>query len=106
MFRQLQPSILTVTPEQTQSNDHGIDYPRWRASILIHISQNHFTPTIHSYPPTTLGELEIPAITPSHSGPTMPELHSVDEQHISSRRNMATGLERSIMLKARDLIWE
>jgi len=28
------------------------------------------------------------------------------EQHTSSRRNMATGLERSIVLNARDLMWE
>jgi len=36
----------------------------------------------------------------------MPELNSVDEQHPSSRRDITTGLERSILLKAHDLMWE
>jgi len=36
----------------------------------------------------------------------MPEFDSVGEQHTSSRRNMATGLECSIVLKAHDLMWE
>ena len=105
-FREPQPSILTVTPGHTQSSGRGIDYPRRRAPVPVRVSQNRFTPAIRSRPPTALGPLETPAITPSNSGPTTPELDSVGEQHTSSRRNMATGLERSIVLKARDLMWE
>jgi len=105
-FREPQPSIFTVPPGHTQSSGRGIDYPRRRAPVPVRVSQNRFTPAIRSRPSTALGLLEPPAITPSNSGPTTPELDSVGEQHTSSRRNMATGLERSIVLKARDLMWE
>ena len=83
-FREPQPSILTVTPEHTQSSDRGIDYPRRRAPVPVGVSQNRFTPAIRSRPPTAFGPLETLAITPSHSGLTTPELDSVDEQHTSS----------------------
>ena len=105
-FPETQPTILTVTPGRTQSSGRGIDYPRRRAPVPVHVSQNPITPAILSRPPTTLGPLETPAITPSHSGPTTPELDNAGEQHSRSRRNMATGLERSIVLKARDLMWD
>ena len=105
-FHEPQPSILTVTPGHTQSSGQGIDYPRRRAPLPVCVSQNRFTPAIRSRPPTALCPLETPAITPSNSGPTTPELDSLGEQHTSSRRNMATGLERSIVLKAADLMWE
>jgi len=105
-FREPQPSILTVTPRHTQSTGRGIDCPRPRAPVPVRVSQNRFTPAIRSRPPTALGPLETPAITPSNSGPTTPELDSVGEQHTSSRRNIDTGLERSIVLKARDLMGE
>src|SRR5207237_10904573 len=55
---------------------------------------------------TAMNPQVIPNITPSHSGPTKPELDSAGEQHTSSRRNMAVGLERSIVLKSHDLMWE
>jgi len=83
-FREPQPSILTVTPLHTQSSGRGIDYPRRRAPVPVRVSQNRFTPAIRSRPPTALGPLETPAITPSNSGPTTPELDSVGEQHTSS----------------------
>jgi len=105
-FREPQPSILTVTPGHTQSFGRGIDYPRRRAPVPVRVSQNHFTPAIRSRLPTALGPLETPAITLSNSGPTTPELDSVGEQHTSSPQNMAIGLERSIVLKARDLMSE
>jgi len=105
-FRESHSSILTVTPRQTRSSGRGIDYRRWEAPVLVHVSQNSFTPAIHSRLPTVLCPLETPAITPSQSGSTTPELDSVGEQHTSSRQNMATGLKRSIVLKARDLMWE
>ena len=46
------------------------------------------------------------AITPSHLDATMLELDSGGGQQASSRRNMATGLERSILARARDLMWD
>jgi len=105
-FPETQPTILTVTPGHTQSSSRGIGYPRRRAPVPVRVSQNRFTPAILSRPPTILGPLETPAITPSHSGPTTPELDNAGEQHTRSRRNMATGLERRIVLKARDLMWD
>jgi len=83
-FCEPQPLILTVTPGHTQSFGRGIDYPRWRAPVPVRVSQNRFTPAIRSRPPTALGPLETPAITPSKSDPTTPELDSVGKQHTSS----------------------
>ena len=105
-FPESQPSILTITPGHTQSSSRVIDYPRRRAPLPVRVSQNRFTPTILSRMPTALNPLVTPTITLSHSGPTTPELDSAGEQHTSSRRNMAVGLERSIVLKSRDLMWE
>jgi len=65
-FREPQPSILTVTPGHAQSSGRGIDYPRSRAPVPVRVSQNCFTPAIRSHPPTALGPLETPAITPSN----------------------------------------
>ena len=103
-FPELQSSILTITPGHTQSSGWVIDYPRQRAPVPVHVSQKRFTLATLSRPPTALNPLETPAITPSHSGPSMPELDSGGQQHTSSRRNMATELKRSIVLKARDLM--
>jgi len=61
---------------------------------------------ISSRSPTGLNRLETPAITPSHSNPTMPEMQGTGRQQASSGRNMAIGLERSIVLKAHDLMWD
>jgi len=46
----------------------------------------------------------MPVITPSHPDPTVRELDSGGPQ-ASSRRNMATGLERSILARSRDVMW-
>jgi len=46
----------------------------------------------------------MPVITPSHPDPTVWELDSGGQQ-ASSRRNMATGLERTILARSRDLMW-
>ena len=105
-FPESQPSILTITPGHTQSSSRVIDYPRRRAPVPVRVSKNRFTAATLSRLPTALNPLETQAITLSHSGPSTPELDSVGQQHTSSRRNMATGLERSIVLKAHDLMWE
>jgi len=72
-----QPSIHTVTPGHTQSSGRGIDYTRRRAPVPVRVSPNRFTSVICTGLPTGLGPLETPAITPSNSGPTTPELDSV-----------------------------
>jgi hypothetical protein len=53
-----------------------------------------------------LNPLATPAITPSHPDATILELDSGGGQQASSRRNIATGHERSILAKARDLMWD
>jgi len=78
-FREPQSSILTVTPGHRQSSGWEIEHPRQRAPGPVGVSQNRFTPVIRSGPPTALRPLETPAITPSNSGPTTPELDSVGE---------------------------
>jgi len=90
-----QASILTITPGNTQSSSR-IGYPGGRTAAPVHISQNHFPSVVLSRSPAVLNLLATPAITPSHSEPTTPELESGGGEGPSSRRNMAIGLERSV----------
>ena len=104
-FPESQPLILTITHGHRQSSRKET-YSSWGDPVSVSISQNRFTPRILSRSPTVLNRLETPAITPSHSDPTMPERHGAGRQQTSSRRNMAVGLERSIVVKSRDLMWD
>jgi len=72
----------------------------------VPVSQNCYTSAIPSRSPTVLNRLATPAITPSHPDPIMLELDTRGGQQASSRRNMATGLEGSILARARDLMWD
>jgi len=103
--RNSQASILTITPGNTQSSSR-IGYPGRRTPALVHISQNRFPSVVLSRSPAVLNSLATPAITPSHSEPTTPELESGGGERPSSRRNMAIGLERSILAKACSLMWD
>jgi len=47
----------------------------------------------------------MPVITPSHPDPSVRELDSGGQQ-ASSRRNLATGLERTMLARSRDLMWD
>jgi hypothetical protein len=105
-FLNSQPSILTITPGHTQTSGRSIGYMERRTPAPIRVSQNRYTPSILSRLPAPLNSLATPVLTPSQSDPTMPELDNRDGQRTSSRRNMAVGLERSILVKARDLMWD
>ena len=72
----------------------------------MRISQNGDSSGIPSGSPTVLNPIATPVITPSHPDPTMLELDSGEGQQASSRGNMATGLECSILASARDLMWD
>jgi len=72
----------------------------------VRVSQNCYTSAIPSRSPTVLYPLATPAITPSHPDPTMLQLDSGGGQQASSRQNMTTGLKRSILARASDLMWE
>jgi len=74
-------------------------------SAQVRLSQNGCISTIPSHSPTDFNPLAMPVITPSHPDPTIRKLNSRGQQ-ASSRRNMATGLERTILARSRDLIWD
>jgi len=103
--RNLQASIVTITPWNTESSSR-IGSPGRRSPALVHISQNGFPSVVLPHSPVVLNSLATPAITPSHSEPTTPELVSRGGEWTSSRRNIAIGLERSILAKACFLIWD
>jgi len=105
-FLSSQRSIPTITPGNTQSSSRRISYPGRRTPAPVPVSQNGYTCAIPSCSPTVLNLPATPAITPSHSDPTMLELDSGGGQQASSRRNMATALARSILARARDLMWD
>lgn len=104
-FRNSQPSILTITPGNTQSSSRMIAYPVRRTPAPVHVSQNRFASAVLSRSPAVLNQLATPAITSSHSD-QIPELDSRGGERTSSRRNMAVGLERSILAKACSLMWD
>jgi len=104
-FLSSQGSILTITPGNTQNSSRRISYPGRRTSAQVRVSQNCCTSAIPSRSPTDFNPLAMPVITPSHPDPTVRELDSGGQQG-SSRRNMATGLERTIVGRSRDLMWD
>ena len=95
-----------MTPGNTQSSSTRISYSGRRTPAPVRLSHNGYTSEIPSRLPTVLNALATPAITPSHPDPTMLELDSGEGQQASSRQNMATGLELSILARASDLMWE
>ena len=105
-FRSSQYSILTITPGNTQSSNRRISYPGQRTSAPVRVSPNGFASAILPRAPTVLDPLATLVITPSHPEPTTLEPNSEGIQQTSSRRNLTVGLERSILAKARDLIWD
>jgi len=105
-FLSLQRLILTITPGNTESSSRRIIYPGRRTPAPVRVSQNSYTSAIPSRSPTVLNMLATPAITPSHPDPTMLKLDNAGGQQASSRRNMATGLEGSILARAHELMWD
>jgi len=103
--RNSQASILTITPGNTQSSSR-IGCPEWRTPAPVHISQIRFPSVVLSRSPAVLNWLATPAITPSHSEPTMLELESGGGERPRSRGNMVIGLECSILAKASSLMWD
>jgi len=74
-------------------------------SAQVRVSQNGCTSAIPSGSPTDLNPLAIPVITSSHADPMVRELDSGGQQ-VSSRRNIATGLERTILARSLDVMWD
>jgi len=101
-FLSSQRSILTITPGNTQNSSRRISYPGRRMSAQVRVSQNGCTSAIPSRSPTDYNPLAMPVITPSHQDPTVRGLDSGGQQ-ANSWRNMATGLEGTILVRFRDL---
>ena len=104
VFLSSQRSILTITPGNTQNSSRRISYPGRRMSAQVPVSQNGCTSSIPSRSPTDFNPLAMSVITTSHPIPTVRELDSGAQQS-SSRRNMATGLGRTILARSCDLMW-
>jgi len=104
-FLSSQRSILTITLGNTQNSRRRTSYHGRRMSAQVRVNQNGCTSAIPSRSPTDFNPLGMPVITPSHPDPTLRELDSGGQQ-ASSRRNMATGLERTILARSRDLMWD
>ena len=104
-FLSLQPSIITITPGNSQTSGGSASYQEWRTPAPIRVSQNR-TPAFLSWLPAALNPLATPVLTQTQSDPTMREFDDGSGQRTSSMRNVAVGLERSILVKAHDLMWD
>ena len=102
-FLSSQPLIITMTPGHSQTSGGRAGYQERRTLAPIRVSQNR-TPAFLSRLPAALNPLATPVLTQTQSDPTMREFYNRSEQQTSSRRNVAEGLERSILVKARDLM--
>ena len=105
VFLSSQPSIITITPGHSQTSGGRASYQEQRTSAPIQLSQNRTTAFLSRFP-ATLNLLATPVLTQTQSDSTMREFDNGSEQRTSSRQNVAVGLERSIMVKVRDLMWD
>src|ERR1700759_3751056 len=99
-FLSSQPSIITITPGHTQTSGGRVSYQERRTPAPIRVSQNR-TPAFLPRLPAALNPLATPVLTQTQSDPTMREFDNGSGQRTSTRRNVAVGLERSILVKAR-----
>jgi len=104
-FLSSQQSIITITPGHSQTSGWRDSYQERRTLAPIQVSQNR-TPAFLSRLPAALNPLATPFLTQTQSDPTMREFDNRSGQPTSSRRNVAVGLERSILVKARALMWD
>jgi len=100
-----QPSIIRITPGHGQTSGGRASFQERRTHAPIRVSQNG-TPAFLSRLPAALNLLATPVLTQTQSDPTMREFDTGSGQQTSSRRNVAIGLERSILVKACDLMWD
>jgi len=103
-FLSSQPLIITITPWHSQTSGVRASYQERRTLAPIRVSQNR-TPAFLSQLPAALNPLATPVLTQTQSDPTMREFDNGSGQRTSCRPNVAVGLERSILVKARDLMW-
>jgi len=104
-FLSSQPSIITITPGHSQTSGGMASYPERRTLAPIRVSQNS-TPAFLSRLPAALNQLPTLVLTQTQSDPTIQEFDNGSGLRTSSRRNVAVGLERSILVKGRELMWD
>jgi len=104
-FLSSQPSIITITPGHSQTSGGRASYPERRTLAPIRVSQD-CTPAFLSRLPAALNPLATQVLTQTQLDPTMREFDNGSGQRTSSRRNVAIGLDRSILVKVRDLMWD
>ena len=104
-FLSSQPSIITIMLGHTQTSGVRVSYQERRTTAPIRVSQNR-TPAFLTQLHSALNPLAISVLTQTQSAPTMREFDNRSGQPTSTRRNVAVGLERSILVKARDLMWD
>ena len=106
-FLSSQPSIITITPRNSQTSGGRASYQEWRtpAPIRLGVCQNR-PPAFLCLLPAALNSLATPVLTQTQSDPTMQEFDDGSGQRTGIKRNVAVGLERSILVKAGDLMWE
>ena len=104
-FLSSQPSIITITGGNSQTSGGSASYQKRRTPALIRVSQNR-SPASLSRLPAALNPLATPVLTQTQSDPKMREFNDGSGQLTRSRRNVAVGLKRSILVKARDLMWD
>ena len=102
-FLSLPPSIITMTPGNSQTSGGRTSYQERRTPAPIRVSQNRM-PAFLARLPAALNPLATPVLTQTQSDPTMREFDDGSGQRTSSRRNVAIGRERSILVNARDLM--
>ena len=102
-FLSSQPSIITIRPGHSQTSDGRPSYQVRRTPVPIRVSQNR-TPAFLSRLPAALNPLPTPVLTQTQWDLTMREFDNESGQLTSSRRNVGIGLERSILVKARDVM--
>ena len=101
-----QHSILSINLGNTKISCTMITYPGRRMPAPVQVSQNGYISPIPSCSPTALKPPRSPGITPSHPEPTMLHLNSRGRPQASRRGNSATRLERSILARACELMWD
>ena len=104
-FLSSRPSIITITSGHTQPSGGRVGYHERRTLAPIPVSQNR-TPLFLSRLPAPLNPLATPVLTQTQSDPTMREFHEGSGQQTRSGWNVAVGLELSILVKARELMWD
>ena len=104
-FLSSQPSIITITHGHSQTSGRRASYQERRTLAPIRVCQ-HRTPAFLHRLPAALNPLGTPVLNQTRSDPTMREFHNGSGQRTSSRRDVPVGLERSILVKAWDLMWD